>query len=119
MLIIFFTIVFIAELIVIAKIISLLKKANNTICEINSQLKEVKPLIKKGIADAKNGVSGITSGIGGFSKFIDKKKKDILKILLKGGIVLIVFIAFKKFPNKRILTAFDWAFTLGKLFKIV
>ena len=119
MLIIFFTIVFIAELIVIAKILSLLKRANDSICEINSQVIEVKPIIKKGLSDAKKGVSGMTSGVDGFSTFVKKKKKDIIIFAIKGTVAIILIFALKKFPNKRCLKFVDNLISIGNFLKII
>jgi hypothetical protein len=49
MFVLFFVIVFIAELIVASKIIQIIKKADAKICTVNEQILSARPQIKKGI----------------------------------------------------------------------
>jgi len=118
MLILFFTIVFIAELIVAEKAISWIKQKNLVVCEINQQITEIKPLIDKGVISAKNGVCSLTNGMCAVSKFILSKKREGIKILTKIVFAGIMLIVLKKMPNKKILTVVDVLFTFANLLKL-
>ena len=118
MLILFFTIVFIAELIVVGKIVSILKQASCTIKEINEQVLETKPVISNSLNAAKNGVTTVTKGVGSISTFIEGKKKDAFKIVVKGAVALVILLFLRKLPHKKVLTAVDILFAIGNLLKL-
>ena len=117
MLTLFFTIVFIAELIVAGKVISVIKQADGTVCEINSQVSELKPQICKNLEGLSKSVEAATKGVGTINQFLDKKKRDLYISLLKGILGLVVFVLLKKYPHKRWLSVVDLVFTFDSLLK--
>lgn len=118
MFILFFTIVFIAELIVVAKLISVLKQADATVLEINSQVNETKPQISQGMTCAKEGVKVVTKGVGALATFVESKKKESFKIAVKLILSIVLLLLLKKFPNKKLLTVVDVLFALSNILKI-
>lgn len=118
MLILFFTIVFIAELIVTAKVVSILKQTSCSINEITEQLVQTKPTITEGLSTAKKGVSSVTKSVGSISTFIEGKKKDAFKIVVKGILALALLIFLRKLPHKKVMTTVDVLFALSNLLKL-
>ena len=118
MLILFFTIVFIAELIVAGKVISILKQASSSLNEINVQIDEAKSAITKGVVAAKNGVATVTKGVSGFSAFLAGKQKEVFKYLVKGIIAIVLLVFLRKLPHKKVLSVVDVLFAIGNLLKI-
>lgn len=118
MLILFFTIVFIAELIVAGKIISIINQARASVNQANLSLEESKPMIKKGIIAAKNGVTTVTKGVSGVSMFFASKKKEAFKFLIKGIAALVLLIFLKKLPHKKVLSMIDILFALDSFIKL-
>ena len=118
MLILFFTIVFIAELIVTAKVVSILKQTSSSINEVTEQLVQTKPAITEGLSAAKKGVSTVTKGVGSISTFIEGKKKDAFKFAIKGVLALVLLIFLRKLPHKKVMTTIDVLFAIGNLLKI-
>lgn len=118
MLILFFTIVFIAELIVAGKIISVLNNVRASVNDVNNQVTEAKPVISDGMRVAKNGVSTVTKGLGNLSSYISGKKKEALKIAVKGLVALVLLLFLRKLPHKKVLTAVDILFAIGNILKL-
>ena len=118
MLILFFTIVFIAELIVVGKVISVIKQASSSVNEFGARLEEVKPAITSGVVTVKNGVSSVTKGLGAFSLFVENKKNEVFKYLVKGILALVLLVFLKKLPHKKVLSFVDILFALNNLLKI-
>lgn len=118
MLILFFTIVFIAELIVAGKVISVLKQASSSVQNISAQFDETKPAITNGITAAQKGVFAMSKGLDSFSVFVDGKKKEAFKYLIKGIIAVVLLVFLKNLPHKKVLSAVDVLFALSNLIKI-
>ena len=117
MLTIFFVIVFIAELIVAEKVISTLKKTSAAVCEINDQVSEIKPVVASSMRSVSSGVNSAAKGVGAFTKFLEKKRKFAIVSLTKAVLGIVIFLAIKKFPHKKMLSVVDVFFALGKLIK--
>lgn len=117
MLTLFFTIVFLAELIVAGKIVSVIKQADANVCAINTQVCEIKPQLKKGMQSAASGVKAAANGVGLVNKFIDKRKRELYISLIKGILSIVIFIMIKKYPHKRCLTIVDVLFTFDNILK--
>lgn len=115
MLILFFTIVFIAELIVGAKIVSVIKDANNTVSEINTQVVHLRPLIADGMRGANAGVKSAAKSVGFMTKFLETKKRAVIISLVKGFVGIVIFLMIKKYPNKRILSIIDMIYTVDNI----
>ena len=80
MLVLFFTIIFIAELIIAGQIIALIQKARQNVCQINQTVTDMKPEIEKNICDVRIAINTILLRITGVHGFIDKRKEDYKKI---------------------------------------
>lgn len=113
MLVLFFTIIFIAELIIIGQIIALIQKARQNVCQINQTVLEIKPEIERNICDIRIAVNTILLRITGVHGFIDKRKEDYKKIFSAN---LLTKIASFILANdwKKILFALDVILTIKK-----
>lgn len=114
MFVLFFTIVFIAELIVVAKVISVLQKCDSQVQEFNNQIIQINPEFKKGVEGAQKAVTSLTGGVGLFNKFIDKKKYELIRLAAKAALAVLFVIVIKKIPNKKLLTVIDMVFMFEK-----
>lgn len=115
MLTVFFIVIFIAELIIFEKIISVIKNCTKSVQKINNQVEEIKPVITKHLTTAKSGVNSVTKGVSSASKFLTKRKMQVLIALTKGAVALILFLILKKMPNKKVLTAVDLIYAISNL----
>jgi hypothetical protein len=116
MLYIFFTIVFIAELIVLEKIISSLRKLNNAVCDINSKILEFQPKIKDDIKALRITISGVLGKLDCFVTFVAKKRTDCGKQISK-NLLLKILGFILRIPAKRILTVLDIVLMIRKVWK--
>lgn len=119
MLTIFFIIVFIAELIVAGKVISVLKDADAKVCEINNQVTEAKPVVVSGLNSVSSGVKSAAKGVETATKFLEKKRREAIVGLTKAVVGIVVFLLIKKYPHKRLLTAVDAVYSLDNLLRTV
>lgn len=117
MLTIFFIIIFIAELIIFEKIISVIRNCTKSVQQINNQVEEIKPILTKHITSAKSGVGNITKGVFSVSKFLTRRKMQALIAITKGALALVLFLILKKMPNKKILTAVDLIYAITNIAK--
>ena len=119
MLTIFFIIVFIAELIVAAKVISILKNASASVCSINNQVTETKASLEKSMHSVSSGVKSAAKGAGFLTKFLEKRRRDAIIALSKGVLGIVIFLLIRKYPNKRLLSVVDVIYSLDNLLKVV
>ena len=119
MLTIFFVIVFIAELIVAGKVISVLKDADAKVCEINDQVTEAKPVVVSSMNSVSAGVKSAAKGVDTAVKFLEKKRRSAIISLTKAVAGIVIFLLIKKYPHKRLLTAVDAIYSLDSLLKTV
>lgn len=116
MLTIFFTIIFIAELIVASRIISFIADADKAVCTINQKVLEFQPVMQTNIRKAKSVISLILSSLDYFVTFIAEKKDDCTNALKKNILTSVLFLVLK-IPGKRIFTIVDILLTLKNLVK--
>lgn len=83
MLTIFFTIIFIAELIIAFWVISLIQKCNRLVCEANKKVTNCRVVIKRKICDIRISINSALLAMNNFSEFVNKKKDDLNDILSK------------------------------------
>ncbi|MBD5402111.1 hypothetical protein HDR58_04855 [bacterium] len=117
MLILFFTIIFIAELIIVSWIISKLNKFNTVICKTNEEITAIRPVIKDEIEKVRTDIYAVNKKMGEFSNFLDVRKNDYLnmfkpqiwstigKLILNADwkkflIIIDIFLGIKKFLRK-------------------
>ncbi|MBQ8460150.1 hypothetical protein IJ541_08635 [bacterium] len=116
MLELFFTIVFIAELIIAGWLISHLRKWDKKVCDLNLKVLEVKPKICKILTKFKNSVEYITKGYNKAVTFVANQKSNILNAIIK-NIVVLLLIFLLKIPGKKAIAFFDVVSMLIKIFK--
>lgn len=116
MLIAFFVIVFIAEMIVAEKIISVLRLADERVCKINSKVCEFNPVLKGKLSDTHTIVSKILSYTTCFIDFVLLKKCEC-EVLFKKNLITTILCLAIKMPYRKIFDAVSLFFTLKKLLK--
>lgn len=118
MFIIFFTIVFIAEIIILYNILRILAKADCKVRNLNEQVESLKCELEINLKKATSGVNKASELVSVFDKFLDKRKKALFILLIKLGLGTVIFVLFKKFPNKKWFSIIDLIITLTNIFKI-
>ena len=116
---IFFIIVFIAELIVAAKVISVLKGVSANVACINNQVVATRAAIGKSMHSVSSGVKSAAKGAGVLTKFLEKRRRDAIISLSKGVLGIVIFLLIRKYPNKRLLSVVDVIYSLDNLLKVV
>ena len=117
MLVLFFTIIFIAELIIAGQIIALIQKARQNVCQINQTVTDMKPEIERNICDVRIAINTILLRITGVHGFVDKRKEDYKKIFSANFLTKAAcFILANDW--KKIFFALDVILTIKKLLKI-
>jgi len=117
MLVLFFTIIFIAELIVTTWLISLIINLDKTVCELNQKVLTIQPEIKDNIQITKNIISQILSGLDCFTKFISTKREDC-KNALKQNLLSTIAGFILRIPVKKIIALINIVLTIKKFIKI-
>jgi hypothetical protein len=116
MLILFFTIIFIAELIVLEKIISSISKFQKQIVDCNSQVKECRTKIKSSIGIFRTFTQNILSKLNCFVTFVVEKRINCSENIQKN--ILIKLLAFiLRLRMKRIWTVINIFFSIRKFLK--
>ena len=110
MLTIFFIIVFIAELIVAGKVISVLKECSATVCSINNQVTETKSAVSKSVQSVSSGVKSAAKTAGLMTKFLEKRRRDAIIALTKGVAGIVIFLLI--FPSFRCFVSFIYVIVL-------
>lgn len=116
MLTIFFTIIFIAELIIAGWIISILQKTDKYVCEINEKVVNIQPVLKKQINQFQIVINTILLGIDSFAVFLTKKKDECVNVCSKNIITTVVYL-FLNTGAKRIFVFVDLLISLVKFIK--
>ncbi len=110
MLTLFFTIIFIAEVIIAAQIIQLIMRADRAVVKISSKVEEIHPEITKTIYTARLGINKALLGIYNIAEIIEKQKAKYKKSIIKNSLTTILFFMLSK-NGKQVLTAIDLLFT--------
>lgn len=113
MLTIFFTIIFIAELIIACWVISVIQKLDRKVCEMNQKVLDFQPVLKERICKFQIAVNTVLLGIDYFAQFITKKKDECLNYLSKNIITAILFLVLNT-SGKKVLTFVDLFFSFKK-----
>ena len=116
MLVVFFTIVFIAELIVTCWIVSKINKLRAKIAGANLAVNQISPEIISGVTQARAIAETISTKLGVTVDFIEEKKCDCLSSLMKGVLTTLLFSA-TKLPGKKLFTMIDLLLTIRKIIK--
>lgn len=116
MLVLFFTVIFLAELIVAGWIISKINDARAFVGEINQQVLEFQPTVKTNIDKAHELLSKTLDTLNLFTKFLSEKR-GVLGSLVNRNIFSTVIAVALKLPFKDILALLEVAIKLRKLLK--
>jgi len=116
MLILFFTIIFLAELIVAGWIISKIRLADNMVCTFNTQLTGVQPRLKENLIKTKEAVTILHAKFDCIIKSISDKKNHC-ENLIKNKALVHLGLWFVKLPYKRLISIIEMFFTIGKFLK--
>lgn len=106
MYILFFCILFIAEIIVATKIIEIIKKWDAKICEINSKVTKSSSILKTNILSLRISINKILLKITEIELNIKKRKEEYKIILIKNVITGLCFFLLN-YNVKKALTFID------------
>lgn len=113
---IFFTIIFIAELIIAFWLISLMNKCKKWVIKQNSFILENKELLQDRIIEVRTSIKTIKTNLNNFSGAIEKKKEDFVQVFSKDTITTIGYLLLNT-NLKSIITFIELILTLKKLLK--
>lgn len=116
MLVLFFTIIFIAELIVAGWIVSHIISFNKTICETNQKVLELQPQIITEIRKARITLCKLLKDLDCFVTFV-AEKQDNCKLALKQNLLSSVAAFILKIPMKKIITVINVITAIKKFIK--
>ena len=117
MLQVFFTISFIAEIIVCCWLVSKLKKWDRAVLEMNKQVLEFQPELKKSLTVVKTNVNKAMVALKVVVSFIGTTKGECKKLFSKNFISALGCLILK-IPFKQILGILDVIFAFKKLLKV-
>lgn len=113
MLILFFTIILISEIIVAFWAISKIRKLDKTVCELNCRILPVKEFLTEKIKLEKEALISFNQKVKGWNSFVDKKKNQYLKI--HPQVILTIASFILKNDWKKVVLIFDIIFGIKKL----
>ena len=93
--IIFITIVFIAELIIAGAIVGLIVKIDRRVNCINNQLTSAMPLIESGLCTLHNGILNLKKTLYNILCIIEKKKKTYTLKIVKTALLYLILVFCK------------------------
>ena len=110
MLNLFFTIVFIAEVIIALQLVSLINRADKAVLALNSKVIEYSPKVKNAIIDVRILINKALLGVYNLAQIIEKHKTKVKKSIVKNIFTTILFLMLSS-NGKQILTTVDLVFT--------
>ncbi len=116
MMTIFFTIIFIAELIITFWIISQINRGIKWAQETNKTILESKNTINSTLSELQNEINSVRLNIEKFSGMVEKKKEDFIQIFSKDLITNLGFLVLNT-NVKSMLTFIDVILTIRKFLK--
>lgn len=112
----FFTTIFIAELIIAGWIISKFIAFNKLVCETNKQVLDFKTKIPEIFNNTRISINSFLLKLNNIDQFVNKKKEECTKILTPNNYIkFISFFLNKDF--KKLLVIIDIALAIKKLLK--
>ena len=114
MLYLFFTIIFLAELIVAGWIIAQITKARRLVCEVNQQVIDIQTLIKTNIEKAHETLAKTLESLEAFMKFLAEKQGE-LGTLMNRNIFSATIAIVLKLPFKEILSLLEVIIKVKKI----
>ncbi len=116
MLTLFFTIIFIAELIVAGWIISGIIKLDKIVLSKNQEVLNFQPILKDQLQKTKSIIDIAGLSLDYFVTFIAEQKENCV-ILIKKNIIASILFLILKIPGKQIFTIVDLIFAVKKIFQ--
>lgn len=117
MLTIFFTIIFISELVITVWIISLIRKFNKEICITNQKVLDIKPELETQLQQVKLAVNTVLQKINSTSEGILEKEHTITNFLANEFVIGTLFFLLKS-NGKGLLAIISLLSPLKKLLKL-
>lgn len=116
MLTLFFTIIFLAELIVANWIIFNIIKLDKHVKEINIQITEYQPILRRSIQKVNGKLTKSLNSLNCFVTFIADKKQECKELCSKNILSSLLCIILK-LPFKQILSALEVILAIKKIFR--
>ena len=116
MLTVFFTIIFISEVIIASWLISYLRKFDKIVCETNDKVSFIQPVIKEKIELSRKVITLVMTSYEYFVEFVAKKKKQYTTSLTK-NIITALLIMVLRIPGKNILQVIDFVLMVKNILK--
>ena len=110
----FFTIIFLAELIITGWLIWAILKLDSYVCALNEQILESHIPIKKTFLNLNLFINRILLSVTNIKLKLEEKKKNYLNTILKSILVTILFLTMDK-KGKQILSTADTILSVIKL----
>lgn len=117
MLTIFFTIIFIAEIIITIYLIMLIRKINKKVCKANKQILALRLQIEEQLYKLELSINQIHLHLTHFNNFIDTKKEQCTSFLSNNAIIGILFL-FLNTSGKKFLALVDLFVAFNKFIKL-
>ena len=116
MLVLFFTIIFIAELIIAGWLVSGITSLNKKVCATNQEVIEFQPQIKTCLKNAKEEIKKVSRSLECFTDFVAKKQTDC-KESFKKNLPSKIILSILKIPAKRLITIIELVLAIKKFLK--
>lgn len=116
MLTIFFTIIFIAELIITIWVVTYIRKLDMKVTQINQNVIDFQPVLKDSVCKFKIAVNTVLFGVDYFAEFVAEKKEQCVNALSHNLIVMVLFLILNT-GGKRILALIDLFMAFNKFIK--
>lgn len=116
MLIIFFTIIFLAELVITLEVISYIRKADRCVCSLNTQIVKTIPFVKQKFLSIPIAINKINLSLNKIEQKIAAKKNNY-KVLIAKNIVTWALLLALNMSGKKISSVVDLAFAIKDLVK--
>ena len=113
---IFFTVIFISELIIASWIISTLKKWDKAVCALNEKIIETRTPIRKSLLNLSLYVNKASVFVAKIKLKLEQQKKNYIYSISKSIIVTVLFLTLDK-DGKQVLSTADAIFSLINLTK--
>ena len=107
----FIAVILIAELIIAANLICLIKKLDEKVLMFSETITESKPKLKDGLNAAKDAVAKLVEGVHALCKFAEKKKQEYTISIVR-TVLIYALLFLLKGKSKKCLSAMQLAMVL-------
>ncbi len=107
----FIAVILIAELIIAANLICLIKKLDEKVLMLSETITESKPKLKDGLNAAKDAVAKLVEGVHALCKFAEKKKQEYTISIMR-TVLIYALLFLLKGKSKKCLSAMQLAVVL-------